>query len=304
MSQHSCEELLYEYNQNVNPPLSPIRPDVFPPSVYERDTSTTDHLLESTSIPGQTSPNLDAHFIHIFPGDPYSFPRCACTSHWFYVIRGRGVYTHKKDPRTISEGDVFVLPNEPGFSLRVEAAEIPVVLFYVTDEPLLRYLGCSVDGARFKAQFFPSRVLKEKISALSHHHPDSRPNRLGFLLGNPATAASTKTITHVLWTLLNRLPKRSAQRPHRHQSIAIDLCVSGGGIGDVYTLMGPVLGVDGWVQDPIRIDWKNGGVFITPPGWWHSHHNDGDEDAVVLPVQDAGLYLYQRTLGIEFSAES
>ena len=29
---------------------------------------------------------------------------------------------------------------------------------------------------------------------------------------------------------------------------------------------------------------------MTPPGWWHSHHNDSDEDAWVLPMQDAGLY--------------
>ena len=29
-----------------------------------------------------------------------------------------------------------------------------------------------------------------------------------------------------------------------------------------------------------------------------SHHNDSGEDAWVLPVQDAGLYTYQRTLNI------
>jgi quercetin dioxygenase-like cupin family protein len=28
-----------------------------------------------------------------------------------------------------------------------------------------------------------------------------------------------------------------------------------------------------------------GGVFITPPGWWHSHHNESNNDAFVLPVQ-------------------
>lgn len=33
-----------------------------------------------------------------------------------------------------------------------------------------------------------------------------------------------------------------------------------------------------------------GGSFVTPPGWWHSHHNDSAEDAWVLPMQDAGLY--------------
>lgn len=37
---------------------------------------------------------------------------------------------------------------------------------------------------------------------------------------------------------------------------------------------------------------------VTPPGWWHSHHNTSTEDAWVLPLQDAGLYTYQRTLDI------
>lgn len=39
---------------------------------------------------------------------------------------------------------------------------------------------------------------------------------------------------------------------------------------------------------------------MTPPGWWHSHHNEGDQTAWVLPIQDAGLYTHQRTLDIRF----
>ena len=82
--------------------------------------------------------------------------------------------------------------------------------------------------------------------------------------------------------------------------MAIDLCISGGS-EKVYTLLGPVLDQDGWVQNPTRVNWENGGAFITPPGWYHSHHNDSGEDAIVLPVQDAGLYTYQRTLDIRFT---
>ena len=42
---------------------------------------------------------------------------------------------------------------------------------------------------------------------------------------------------------------------------------------------------------------------MTPPGWWHSHHNLGDQEAWVLPIQDAGLYTHQRTLDIRFHHE-
>ena len=39
---------------------------------------------------------------------------------------------------------------------------------------------------------------------------------------------------------------------------------------------------------------------VTPPGWWHSHHNESGESAWVLPIQDAGLFTHQRTLDIRF----
>jgi gentisate 1,2-dioxygenase len=44
-----------------------------------------------------------------------------------------------------------------------------------------------------------------------------------------------------------------------------------------------------------------GGAFVRPPGWWHSHHNESDEDAIVLPVLDAGLHTYMQTLDIQFA---
>jgi gentisate 1,2-dioxygenase len=71
--------------------------------------------------------------------------------------------------------------------------------------------------------------------------------------------------------------------------------------GKVYTLMGRELDAQGNVVDPIRVDWADGSVFVTPPGWWHSHHNESDSTAWVLPIQDAGLYTHQRTLDIRFA---
>ena len=124
----------------------------------------------------------------------------------------------------------------------------------------------------------------------------------GILLGNKTTEANTKTLTHTLWSLLNLLPAGQKQRPHRHNSVALDLCVSAAPKG-VYTLMGPELDEEGWVKDPIRLDWATGACFVTPPGWWHSHHNDSGEDAWVLPLQDAGLHTHMRTLDIQFSVE-
>jgi gentisate 1,2-dioxygenase len=131
---------------------------------------------------------------------------------------------------------------------------------------------------------------------------------MGVLMGNASTegAGGTRTATHTLWSLLNLLPPGDAQRPHRHNSVALDLCVAADppaadGSGGVYTLMGPTLDAEGWVAQPVRCVWRPGAVFTTPPGWWHSHHNETGRPAWVLPVQDAGLYTHQRTLDIRFS---
>jgi gentisate 1,2-dioxygenase len=40
--------------------------------------------------------------------------------------------------------------------------------------------------------------------------------------------------------------------------------------------------------------------MITPPGTFHSHHNDGDEVALFLIVQDGGLYYHARTMGFSW----
>ena len=128
--------------------------------------------------------------------------------------------------------------------------------------------------------------------------PNAEKNRQGILLGNTSTTNSTKTITPTLWSLYNKLPAHTFQKPHRHNSVAIDYCIYAN--KNVYTLIGDTINEDGTIKNPKRVDWKTKSVFTTPPGLWHSHHNDGDTDAYVLPLQDAGLYTYQRTLDIQF----
>eukprot|EP01042_Synura_sphagnicola_P034948 gene34948-44795_t len=108
-------------------------------------------------------------------------------------------------------------------------------------------------------------MLKE-VEEIRHQPGAEHKNRLGILLGNKITEDNTLTLTHTLWSLLNMLPPHDAQRPHRHNSVAIDLCVSAAKEG-VYTLMGPELDENGWVKNPIKAPWQSGSVFVTPPGW-------------------------------------
>lgn len=273
---------------------------VHPPSLHESGPTRIIpfDISEHMNIPyAATSPNLLAGFIRIVAGESISSDAMA-TSQAFYVIRGSGKSVSEEETVEWGEGDLFVIPAAERSIQHTATAE--TAIYWVTDEPLLKYLGVKPNVKKFKTTLFKKERMLAEVERIKHQPGAEHRNRLGILLGNKITEENTKTLTHTLWSLLNCLPAGDAQRPHRHNSVALDLCVSAEGSG-VYTLMGPELDENGWVKNPVRCDWKTGGVFVTPPGWWHSHHNETGTPAWVLPMQDAGLYTYQRTLDIRFA---
>jgi len=170
-------------------------------------------------------------------------------------------------------------------------------MYWTHDAPLLSYLGVQAQQPRFRPAFYSHDDLWREVEAVKDIAIRENRNRAGIILGN-LDAQATKSITHDMWSLLNVLPKGCVQKPHRHNSVALDLAVSAG--ENTYTLMGKEIDENGHIIDPIRADWASGSVFVTPPAWWHSHHNESDQDAYVFPVQDAGLHTYARTLDIQF----
>jgi gentisate 1,2-dioxygenase len=84
--------------------------------------------------------------------------------------------------------------------------------------------------------------------------------------------------------------------------VAVDLVVDAK--PGCYTMVGKSLDKHGHVADGQRFDWHPHAVFVTPPGLWHSHHNESGHPAHILPIQDAGLHTYLRTLDIRFARAS
>jgi gentisate 1,2-dioxygenase len=245
-----------------------------------------------------TSPNLLASFVRVLAGESLEM-RARATSSAYFVIRGAGSSATEHGLFPWSRGDLLVLP-ACAEAVRHSATE-DATLYNVTDEPLLRYLGVTPSEPRCAPALFTRAALLAAVEEVRHEQGAEHRNRLGVLLSNAATDSETRTLTPTLWALLNVLPPRTAQPPHRHNSVALDLCIDAAGGGKVYTAMGPELGEDGWVKDPVKMWWAPGACFTTPPGWWHSHHNESGEEAWVLPMQDAGLFTRQRTLDIRFS---
>jgi gentisate 1,2-dioxygenase len=178
-----------------------------------------------------------------------------------------------------------------------EASE-DAALYWVNDEPLLRYLGAEATQRQFKPTLYTREAILEALDGVLRDPSSATANRLSVLLGN-RLFPNTMTVTHVIWAMFGLLPVGALQAPHRHQSVALDLVVDAR--PGCYTMVGRTLDRDGSIKDGIRVDWKPHSAFVTPPGLWHSHHNESGQPAHILPIQDAGLHTFLRTLNILFT---
>ncbi|WP_438982094.1 cupin [Vulcanococcus sp.] len=304
--QFAGKALLYDYRQAANPVRSgltePIPYRCWGPELHSQGPTAVLPLDLSAELGVKgpaTSPGLAAHFIRIAAGEGVRAAANA-TSSLFFVLSGSGVcrsrHTGGSDAEILwQQGDLFVLP--AGGTPLLEA-HTNSVLYWVHDAPLLDYLGVAPSAPRFQATHYDAAWLQAELLELANQPGSSNSNRISLLLAN-RDLPSTRTVTHVLWAMFGIVPAGSTQAPHRHQSVALDLiitCQPG-----VYTLVGTELNAEGGIRNPKRIDWQSGGAFITPPGHWHSHVNESGEPAWLLPIQDAGLQTYLRSLDIRFA---
>ncbi len=292
---------LFDYRKAANPVrlglTEPIGYYQWDPAIHSTGP-TAIHPLDRSENLGcaapATSPGLAAHFLRILQGEGLKTTADA-TSSLFYVLRGQGQLQYGSKQLEWGQGDLFVLPAGDTPILHANQESI---LYWVHDGPLLTYLGVHPNRARFEPTHYPAQVLQTELQALLADPSSAKSNRLSLLMAN-TDLPSTRTVTHTLWAMLGVVPAGAAQPPHRHQSVALDLiidCDPG-----CYSLVGSELEDDGTIRNPFRVDWQSGGAFITPPGHWHAHVNESGRIATLLPIQDAGLHTYLRSLDIRFA---
>lgn len=301
----TADALFYEYSKAADPirsgSVSPIPPCQFGAELYTEGPTRVVPLDLSaalhTDFPA-TSPALLANFVRITAGDSLVTDVNA-TSQLFYCLRGRGWSEFGANEGTArirwSDGDFITLP--AGCEARWHA-ENDAAFYWVHDQPLLAYLGATADKPRFRPTVFPKEQAVEELQRVAQDPQASNRSRVSVLLANKEED-QTLTITHVLWAMFGILPQGQTQPPHRHQSVALDLILDCE--PDCYTLLGESLDEHGQLINPTRVDWKPGCAFVTPPGQWHSHHNESDANAHLVPIQDAGLQTYLRALDIQFT---
>jgi gentisate 1,2-dioxygenase len=291
----------FEYTSSANPIgaklISRVPFRTFLPSLYSDGATRVVPLDLSAELgcPGPaTGPGLSANFLRINTGDELALDPNA-TSQLCYVIRGAGSMTQGETTFPFAQGDFFTLP---GGEAAVLSASATATLYYVNDAPLLTYLGTTGVLARFTPTLYPAARAQAELRKIAEDVNAGRRNRISVLMGN-ANFPQSRTVTHVLWAMFGIVPPNSLQKPHRHQSIALDF-IAGGNPG-VYTLVGTELDENGNIVNPTRVDWETGMTFVTPPGYWHAHFNETNENAYVIPIQDAGLQTWLRTLDIQFA---
>ena len=294
---------LFEYSKAANPIGSGHAPQVpitrFGPEIYlDQPTGVVPLDLSKElgiTAGAATSPALLANFLRIRAGEQIDTSPNA-TSQLYYVLYGRGFAAIDGHLVKWEKGDFLTLPAgaHPVFYADDETA-----MYWVHDEPLLRYLGADATQPRFRPTKFRRADVVAKLEDIAARPGANDKSRVSVLLAN-ANQEQTMTITHVLWAMFGVLPAGQEQRPHRHQSVALDLILDAPPSG-CYTLLGTRLDERGEIVDPIRVDWQAGGAFTTPPGMWHAHYNETDTPAHLIPVQDAGLQTYLRSLDIKFT---
>ncbi|MCE2566341.1 cupin domain-containing protein [Komagataeibacter sp. FNDCF1] len=291
----------YEYSKAANPIRPTLTPRVpyhfFSPSLYADGESRIVPLDLSTALkcPGPaTGPGLLASFVRINAGDTIEMEPNA-TSIVFYVIRGQGRAVNGDVAFEWNHGDFFAVPAIDGATL---TASSDAALYAVHDAPLLTYLGVRVDTARFRPVLFRSADANRELDRVRRSPAAAERSRISVLLAAEEFPL-TRTVTHTLWAMYGTIGAGTEQKPHRHQSIALDYiveCEPG-----CYSLVGTELDENGQIKDPTRVDWESGCVFVTPPGYWHAHFNESGAEARLIPIQDAGLQTYLRTLDIRFA---
>ena len=295
------DALFYEYSRAADPIGSGALPTVphaeFSATLHEQGPTRVIPLDLSRQLgcPGPaTSPSLCANFLHIRPGESIRVQPNA-SSQLYFVMRGRGQTQFGDTQFPWGTGDFVTLP---AGNAAVHQAENDAALYWVHDEPMVRYLGARAESPTFRPTLYRAEEARAELAKAEADPEAQRRSRISVLLANRA-CDQTLTVTPTLWAMLGVLPVGDVQAPHRHQSVALDFiidCKPG-----CYTLIGKDLDDHGRIIDPERVDWKPASAFVTPPGLWHTHFNESGTAAYLLPIQDAGLQTYLRTLDIRFS---
>jgi len=232
-----------------------------------------------------TTPLILARYLRLRAGDVLD-TRFVASGEIYYVMRGAGDTRHGPDRLVWDAGDVF---SPPGGGAAPHRGTADALLWVATNEPALAFEHAQAPArgaAPVPVVHYPGDEIRRQLE-LIHQRPDADALPGKSINFGCAGVDEERTVLPSFTLAMNSLAPGDAQRAHRHHAVAVTLIVQGTGCHSM---------IDG-----ARIDWEPDAVMITPPGAAHSHHNDGDERALFLIVQDGGLHYHCRTMGFSYT---
>ncbi len=232
-----------------------------------------------------TSPLVLAAYAKIKAGETLALdPKASGVVH--YVIQGSGETLSGDETIAWGPGDLFVTPG--GVAQVHKAGAADAVLWIVTNEPQFAHEHAeppAPGAAPTPVVHVTGAEIARQIDFLYNVDEAREVPGMALIFSSDEQEASRNALP-TLTIAMNTLEPGVVQRAHRHNSVAVSLVVRGENCFSK---------VDGK-----RKDWSPWATTITPPVSVHSHHNEGDERAFFLIVQDGGFFYHARAMGFEF----
>ncbi len=232
-----------------------------------------------------TSPLILARYARIRSGEVLSTEFVA-SGVIIYVITGHGQSTCGAEQLDWNSGDLFVLPGDTPHTHRAGSED--VVLWIVTNEPQVAFENLQAPAAGQAPTGIVHYPADEMLRQIELLHDIGRGEEIAgsALIFSSDQQEASRNVLPTLTVAMNSLPAGVTQRAHRHNSVAVSLIVQG---EQCYSKI-----------DGRRKEWAPWATTITPPVSAHSHHNEGNAQALFLIVQDGGIFYHARAMGFEF----
>lgn len=136
-----------------------------------------------------------------------------------------------------------------------------------------------IDAVESKALHWPWKEISphlEKVYGMDKAYT----GRHLYLLYNPATERRMGT-SHSFFATIAKLPPGKVDKPHRHSSVAINYIMWGHGKS---------------VVNGQKIEWEEGDLHFSAPGWSVHNHASRDQGFVALTIQDHPLHIAMESL--------
>jgi gentisate 1,2-dioxygenase len=256
---------------------------------FDRDTPSGAIALDiadrlASPVPA-TTPLLLARYLRVRTGEALRM-HLRATAGFYYVIRGAGESTNRTDRLAWSQGDIFRIP---GGSETIHRADHDAVLWAVSNEPEVAFHRLeppATDLESLAVVHFPAADIRQHLDDV-RAMPNQKDASGKVVVFATADFEKMLSLTPSMTLALNSMESGQAQRGHRHNSAAVTLVIEG---QRCYSVI-----------DGNRADWQPYATMITPATAAHSHHNEGDQLATFLIVQDGGLFYHCRAIGFSFA---